>query len=155
MSSILLAILPLLVSAPEWQSHGHQKLVPRGPPAAAVARSYVSSLSDAARFGVAAEICGEVRGRNGRGVSATVLSYADNRCVAGTRADGRGRFCLKSAPGTYWLRARSAGTDVGYERVTVPSGSIRHDVQSVVEVVELPPIEVVPGRGGTDGRMRG
>jgi hypothetical protein len=107
-----------------------------------------------ARSELAAEVCGEIQGRNGRGISATVLAYTDDRCTSGTRADVRGRYCLRISPGTYWLRATSAGVDVAYERVRVPPGSLLLDVRSVVEVIELPPLEVT-ARSGGDHRVRG
>lgn len=79
-----------------------------------------------------------------------MLAYSDDGCVAGARADVRGDYCLTAPPGTYWLRATAAGADVGYARVRLTQGSVRQDVRSVVEVIELPPVEV---RG--DHRMQG
>ncbi len=73
------------------------------------------------------------------GLPATILAYADDRCVTGANADGSGRFHLAVEPGRYWLVVRVAGTDVAYQRVHVPAGSFSRSLQATVDVVEMPP----------------
>lgn len=89
-----------------------------------------------------AEVCGRVLAANGVGAMASVLAYGDASCVASASTDPNGRYCLSLPPGAYWLAAVAGGVDVGSERLSVPAASVRHDVQSAIQVIELPPVLV-------------
>lgn len=126
---------------PSWSNRTAQ-------PVAVVVERAVSGAAQAAAAAAGparaelAEVCGVVRGRNGAGVPAAVLAYDDDECVTGARADITGRYCLSASPGTHWLRVMVASTDVAYERVVVPPASLERNLESAVEVIELPPLQV-------------
>jgi hypothetical protein len=94
-----------------------------------------------------AEVCGRVRATNGVGATASVLAYSDVSCIAGGSSAPDGRYCLSLPPGGYWLKAVAGGVDVAYERVSVPAASVSRDMQSAIEMINLPPVRVT-GRPG-------